>query len=64
MRRIRQDKGRAELGGMQVLRGHYTASREAAEALGYGALSKRDYLCVLTTQLQRLPEELRSRIGI
>jgi hypothetical protein len=59
MRRIRADRGGESLGGMIVLSGHYKNRREAAELLGYGPLTKRDYVSVPITELDSLPPELR-----
>ncbi len=58
MRRVRKDKN-DRLGGMKILSGHYKVSRTAAEVLGYGALSRRDYLSVPTKALRTLPVELQ-----
>lgn len=59
MRRIREDRGGESLGGMKVLSGHYKNRREAAELLGYGPLTKRDYVSVPIAELDSLPAELR-----
>lgn len=61
MRRIRQDAA-DRLGGMKVLSGHYKISREAAEALGYGPLSKRDYVAVPVKELATLPKDVREKL--
>lgn len=61
MRRIRQDAA-DRLGGMKVLSGHYKISRDAAEALGYGPLSKRDYVAVPVEELATLPEDVREKL--
>lgn len=62
MRRIRQDSRGDRLGGMKVLSGHYRTSREAAELLGYGPLTRRDYLSVPVGELETLPLGLRQRL--
>ena len=62
MRRIRSDRGGESLGGMKVLSGHYSNSRKAAELLGYGPLTKRDYVSVPIAELAELPTDLRSRL--
>jgi Restriction endonuclease NaeI len=59
MRRIREDRGGESLGGMKVLSGHYKNRREAAELLGYGPLTKRDYVSVPIAELDSLPPELQ-----
>jgi Restriction endonuclease NaeI len=64
MRRIRQDKGTGRLGGMKVLGGRYTASREAAALLGYGPLTKRDYLSVPIAELKSLSPEIQRSVGV
>ncbi len=64
MRRIRQDKGAGRLGGMKVLSGHYEVSRTAATLLGYGPLTRRDYLSVPTAELRSLPPELQHRLKL
>lgn len=61
MRRIRQDAA-DRLGGMKVLSGRYKVSREAADALGYAPLSKRDYVAVPVGELAALPEEVREQL--
>jgi hypothetical protein len=61
MRRIRKDKN-DRLGGMKILSGHYKTSRRAAELLGYGALSKRDYLSVPAKDLRSLPLDLQEAL--
>jgi hypothetical protein len=61
MRRIRQDSA-DRLGGMKVLSGHYKISREAADALGYGPLSKRDYVAVPIEKLATLPKDVRDKL--
>jgi len=63
MRRIRQDKS-DRLDGMKVLSGHYKVSRQAAEELGYGPLTKRDYLSVPLKELKTLPRELQNELGV
>ena len=55
MRRIRQDGQKGHLSGMKVLSGHFDVSRRAAQLLGYGPLTKRDYLSVPTRELRSLP---------
>jgi Restriction endonuclease NaeI len=64
MRRVRRDRGGQSLGGLKVLSGHYEVSRRAAELLGYGPLTKRDYLSVPINQLTTLPQDLRSRLNV
>jgi hypothetical protein len=64
MRRIRQDKGAGRLGGMKVLGGHFAVNREAAALLGYGPLTKRDYLSVPIAELRALPPELQRRLKL
>jgi hypothetical protein len=61
MRRIRKDKN-DRLGGMKILSGHYKVSREAAELLGYGILSKRDYLSIPAVDLKSLPPDLQKEL--
>jgi hypothetical protein len=63
MRRVRQDKNADGLGGMKILSGHYTASKEAAELLGY-SLTKRDYLSVPLEELRGLPADLQRRLKL
>jgi hypothetical protein len=62
MRRIRADRGGESLGGMKVLGGHYKIRRETAELLGYGPLTKRDYVSVPIVELDSLPAEMRRRL--
>jgi Restriction endonuclease NaeI len=64
MRRIRRDRGGASLGGMKILSGHFTVSRTAAERLGYGPLTKRDYMSVPISELRQLPPELQRELEI
>lgn len=64
MRRVRRDRDGDSLGGMKVLSGHYKVSRDAAEALGYGPLTKRDYLSVPIEELAELQEELRTALKL
>ncbi len=59
MRRIRQDGDQGRLGGMKVLSGHFEVSRKAADLLGYGPLTKRDYLSVPIEELRSLPPALQ-----
>jgi hypothetical protein len=61
MRRIRKDSS-ARLGGIKVLSGHYKVSRRAAELLGYGPLSKQEYVSVPVEELDSLPPELRAEL--
>jgi hypothetical protein len=61
MRRIRQDST-DRLGGMKVLSGHYKISREAADTLDYGPLSKRDYVAVPVEELATLPKGVREKL--
>lgn len=61
MRRIRRDTT-DRLGGMKVLSGHYAISRQAAEELGYGPLTKRDYVSVPVAELAALPTDIRTRL--
>lgn len=62
MRRIRSDRGGESLGGMKVLGGRYNLRREAAELLGYGPLTKRDYVSVPIAELDSLPAEMRNKL--
>jgi hypothetical protein len=62
MRRIRKDRGGISLGGMRILSGRFDGRREAAEYLGYGPLSKRDYVSVPVAELDMLPADLRDGI--
>jgi restriction endonuclease NaeI len=64
MRRIRQDKGTDGLGGMKVLSGHYKAPKEAAELLGYGPVTKRDYVSVPIDELRSLPPDLQRKLKL
>lgn len=64
MRRIRQDRGGRSLGGMKVLSGYYQVSRDAAEQLGYGPLTKRDFLSVPIAELKALSSEMQQNLGI
>jgi Restriction endonuclease NaeI len=64
MRRIRRDNGVDALGGMQILGGRRENRRRAADLLGYGPLSKRDYLSVPVEELRTLPEELQRELGV
>lgn len=64
MRRIRQDRGGESLGGMKVLSGHFKVSQDAAELLGYGPLTKRDYLSVPIAELRSLPPGLQKKLGV
>lgn len=63
MRRVRQDGDGGRLGGMKILSGHYSASRNAATTLGY-TLSKRDYISVPIEELLELPEKQRKAIKL
>lgn len=63
MRRVRQDGGGSRLGGMKILSGHYSASRDAASTLGY-PLSKRDYISIPIEELLELPKEQRKAIRL
>lgn len=63
MRRVRQDRDGGRLGGMKILSGHYSASRDAAATLGY-TLSKRDYISVPIEELLQLPENQRKAIRL
>lgn len=63
MRRVRQDGDGGRLGGMKILSGHYSASRNAAATLGY-TLSKRDYISVPIEDLLELPEDQRKAIRL
>lgn len=63
MRRVRQDKSADGLAGLKILSGHYTASKEAAELLGY-RLGKRDYLSIPVAELQALPPDLQRRLKL
>lgn len=63
MRRVRSDRGGESLGGLKVLSGHYEVSRRAADLLGYGPLTKRDYLSVPLTELTSLPPEFQVSSG-
>lgn len=62
MRRIRKDRGGASLDGMKILSGHFKASTEAAELLGYEPLGKQDYMSVPLAELRSLPLELRREL--
>ena len=64
MRRIRQDGDQGRLGGMKVLSGHFEVSRRAADLLGYGPLTKRDYLSVPVEELRSLPPELQEELRL
>jgi hypothetical protein len=64
MRRIRQDRDGQSLGGMKVLSGHYTVSQTAADLLGYGPLSKRDYLSVPIAELRSLPVDVQRKLHL
>jgi hypothetical protein len=63
MRRVRQDKKTDGLAGLKILSGHYKASKEAAEVLGY-SLTKNDYLSVPIDELRGLPPDLRKRLKL
>jgi hypothetical protein len=63
MRRVRQDKSADGLAGLKILSGHYKASKEAAERLGY-ELTKRDYLSVPMDELRSLPADLQRRLKL
>lgn len=64
MRRIRRDNGGQSLAGMKVLSGHYQVTRDAADQLGYGPLTKRDYLSVPIAELRTLPPTVQKNLGI
>jgi hypothetical protein len=64
MRRVRQDRGAQGIGEVKVLSGHYEVSRRAADLLGYGPLSKRDYLAVPIEELAALPADLREDLKV
>lgn len=64
MRRVRRDRDGRSLGGMKVLSGHYSVSRRAADLLGYGPISKRDYLSVPIDELRRLPTDVRKQLKL
>lgn len=64
MRRIRQDRGAQGIGEVKVLSGRYEVSRRAADLLGYGPLSRRDYLAVPIAELASLPADLRQGLKV
>jgi hypothetical protein len=64
MRRVRSDRGGESLGGLKILSGHYAVSRRAADLLGYGPLSKRDYLSVPLDELTTLPGDVRRQLNV
>ena len=49
---------------MKVLSGYYQVSRDAAEQLGYGPLTKRDFLSVPIAELKALSSEMQQNLGI
>jgi hypothetical protein len=64
MRRVRQDDGTGRLGGMKVLSGHLKVNQEAADLLGYGPLTRGDFLSVPVAELKSLPPDLQRDLRI
>jgi Restriction endonuclease NaeI len=64
MRRIRRDRGGASLEGMKILSGHREVGKNAAEELGYGPLTKNDYMSVPISELRALPPDLQRELRI